>query len=132
MIEVRLIDSGPCKAIFDVHVNVVLAQRELDVLAVGVDDNQVAAGLLVGRNQRPFGCDDQISHPIESHVRARRCGDEGLFRDERQLLPGRQRLIGITDFNLALRNDDTRVIARAYAEFRSQCRYRSLRCFHEK
>ena len=81
------------KPSFDVDVDVVLPQRELYVLAVGIDRDQVAARLLIGWNQGPFRRDNQFTHPVQRDVGPRSGFNHGPLSRDNELLPGGQRLL---------------------------------------
>ena len=103
MVEVGLVDGGAGEAVLDVDIDVILAQGELRFLAVGIDGDQGAAGVLAGGHQRRFGGGHQVARPVEQ-VRGR--GAAVCLSLGRELLAGADRLVQAIDGNPAASHHD--------------------------
>ena len=127
VIEIRLVDGRAGEAVFDVYVDVVLAQRKLHLLPVGIDGDQSAAGMFAGRHERRFGRRHQVFCPGQAVRRAGRGHDFRLARyacgGRDDLLAGQYGRIDAADAYLALRNHYAVLVTGPHGEPRSQRRY---------
>ena len=88
VVEVGLVDRGPGKAVFDMHVDVVLSQAEPRFLSLRIDRHQAAAGIPAAGNEGRLGGGHRLADPLD---RMRRAGaaemSGGPAADQGSLVP---------------------------------------------
>ncbi len=65
VIEVGLIDRRASESVFNMHVDVVLAQTQFGFLPVGIDGNDGSTGIITRRHQRSRGRNHQVASPAK-------------------------------------------------------------------
>ena len=91
MIEISLIDRGAGETVFDVDVDVILAQAQFRFLAVGVDGDKSAAGIFAAGDEWRLSRGHQVVRPVKQ-VRGAR--SRGSVCQSRRRVAGRRVPVG--------------------------------------
>ena len=115
LVEVGLIDGGTGEAVLDVDVDVLLTQREVGGLAVGIDHDKGAARVRAGGHERRLGR-HHVTHPVHQ-VEAGR--DGGFLVARVPLLARGQRFRQALHLDFSLQDADASAgLGRPYRHFR--------------
>ena len=112
MVEVGLVDRRSREAIFDMSVDVKLAQRQFHFLAGRIDNDQRPAIVVAAGHDGRFGCGDEFASPLQRLRCSRRRVDDYILVLVRSCsdLATRHNFRCTADSNLSLSNQNFGVL----------------------
>ena len=106
MVEVRLIDGGAGKAVFDVHIHMIFSQAQPHLLPGGIHRNDGATGVLAVGHPFSGGSGSQLTGPRKSlRSSHRRENLRWTSANRLQFLAGFHNIVHTRNFDASLGDD---------------------------